>query len=255
MFATARSLFLMLVMPFAMLFAWAHLLRQTWNDGGELAMIAAGLVGVAGVATAPWPDKRRAVIAAVYIYRVDCRVAVSRPSRRLLNRRLPLESLFHPLRTLIARSILIDVKWVTTFALAAVLAGCSDTRPEQENFVLQTGSSGAQPFVTALARNLNSTVQHRTVHAPDSDGMKMFELKGKGVWVVLTSMPEDRCDINAPMHTTFQADEFRVDLVYARPRFFLWLERASSTERRAAKRMIFETAKGLGQKLAPFEEC
>ncbi|HEV2043987.1 MAG TPA: hypothetical protein VGR05_04835, partial [Sphingomicrobium sp.] len=53
--------------PPLLLVLWAHLLRPFWPNSDWFAVIAAGLIGMAAVATAPWRDRTRAVIAVVYI--------------------------------------------------------------------------------------------------------------------------------------------------------------------------------------------
>lgn len=67
MSGTVRALALMFLMPPALLFAWAHVVRpatSAWTDVAALAL--AGLFGLAGVATAPWSERARLVVAIAY---------------------------------------------------------------------------------------------------------------------------------------------------------------------------------------------
>ena len=66
---TARSLFLMFVAPMIVLLIYAH-----WIDPLEppratawVSVFLAVVPGFLGVGTAPWPDKPRAVVAAIYL--------------------------------------------------------------------------------------------------------------------------------------------------------------------------------------------
>ncbi len=57
MVATARSLLLMLFAPPAVLLLWAHTVRSSYSGWEWPAVILAGLLGLAGVATAPWRSR------------------------------------------------------------------------------------------------------------------------------------------------------------------------------------------------------
>jgi len=67
MIANSRTLALMLVAPPLVLLLWAHLIRPAASGFDVLAVLLAGSIGLAGAATAPWPDKTKAVVAVIYI--------------------------------------------------------------------------------------------------------------------------------------------------------------------------------------------
>ena len=67
MAGTIRSLLLILAAPPVWLLLWAHLVRPHFSDSDILALAVAGLLGLAGVATAPWRDGVRLVVAIVYV--------------------------------------------------------------------------------------------------------------------------------------------------------------------------------------------
>ena len=67
MMTTARTLAIMLLAPPLVLFLWAHLIRPTASDLDLLAVFSAGIIGLAGAATAPWPAKIKAAVAVAYI--------------------------------------------------------------------------------------------------------------------------------------------------------------------------------------------
>jgi hypothetical protein len=64
---TILSLLLMLVGPPVLLLLWAHLLRPIWQGSDWIALFAAGLLGLAGVVSAPWSNRVQAVVATAYI--------------------------------------------------------------------------------------------------------------------------------------------------------------------------------------------
>jgi hypothetical protein len=64
---TIFAVTLMLVGPPLLLLLWAHLLRPTWQGLEGIALLAAGLMGLAGVVSAPWSNRVQAVVATAYI--------------------------------------------------------------------------------------------------------------------------------------------------------------------------------------------
>lgn len=65
--ATLRTLAIMLLAPPLALLLWAHFIRPMASDTDVLAVFMAGIIGLAGAATAPWPATVRAAVAVAYI--------------------------------------------------------------------------------------------------------------------------------------------------------------------------------------------
>src|SRR5688572_24802999 len=88
-----------------------------------------------------------------------------------------------------------------TFALG----GCeiTTTRPDQENFVLDTSRVPVERFLDALSNRFSARWTATDVTLPDQDPHKVYWLKGSDVMVSLAAMPHDRCNPNASFHTTF----------------------------------------------------
>ena len=130
-----------------------------------------------------------------------------------------------------------------TFALC----GCeiTTTRPDQENFVLDTSRVPVERFLDALSNRLSARWTATDVRLPDQDPNKVYWLKGRDVIVSLGAMPHDRCNPNASFHTTFDP-AYRVDFVY---------RTSDPTERQAAKKKLFQAASDVGERLTKFEEC
>jgi hypothetical protein len=63
---TARALLLMLLGPPLVLLFWAHGVRPTYSGLDWPAIILAGLLGLAGLAAAPWRSSPKIVVAFVY---------------------------------------------------------------------------------------------------------------------------------------------------------------------------------------------
>ena len=64
---TSLSVTLMLIGPPVLLLMWAHLLRPAWQGSEWMALLAALLLGLAGVVSAPWSNRVQAVVATAYI--------------------------------------------------------------------------------------------------------------------------------------------------------------------------------------------
>ena len=64
--------------------------------------------------------------------------------------------------------------------------------------------------------------------------------------MIVAPVADDRCDPNAPMHSTYKQGEYRVDLVY---------ETSSNKKREAARAALIGSAKQAAQTLDPFKEC
>ena len=58
---------LMLAGPPLLLLLWAHLVRPVWAGSDLFAMFVAGLLGLAGLAGAPWTNQVKTGVAIAYI--------------------------------------------------------------------------------------------------------------------------------------------------------------------------------------------
>ncbi len=67
MMATARTLAIMLLAPPLVLLLWAHFVRPVVSGLDVLAVLLAGIMGLAGVATAPWSARVKGTVAVAYI--------------------------------------------------------------------------------------------------------------------------------------------------------------------------------------------
>jgi hypothetical protein len=128
----------------------------------------------------------------------------------------------------------------------SLMCACSQsiTRPDQDNFMLQAGRSGIQPFVAALEHGLATSADSRKINATEE--VLMFWLRGSSATVVVAPVPDNRCNSNGPRIPTYNDHEYRIDLVY---------ESKSQASREAAKRVVTESAREVGQTLTPFREC
>jgi hypothetical protein len=135
-----------------------------------------------------------------------------------------------------------------SLALIGLLGAChpSVTRPDQDNFTLHAGSNGIQPFIAALERGFGASADVENLDRPQSDPSQLFEVDGSGVTVMVTPIPDDRCNPNAPMHSTYKQGEYRIDLIYRTP---------FADKRQQAKKVLGEAAKEAGQALTTFKAC
>lgn len=65
--AAARTLMIMVLAPPLVLLCWAFLIRPAISGLDLFAVFLAGILGLAGVATAPWSAKVRAALAVIYV--------------------------------------------------------------------------------------------------------------------------------------------------------------------------------------------
>jgi hypothetical protein len=64
---TIGALTLMLAGPPLLLLLWAQLIRPMWQSSEWIALLAAGLSGLAGVVSTPWSNRVQAIVAVAYI--------------------------------------------------------------------------------------------------------------------------------------------------------------------------------------------
>jgi len=69
---TISAVALMLAAPPLLLVLWVQLVRPIWQGSEWLALLVAGLSGLAGVIVAPWSERAKAIVAATY-----CLIAVA----------------------------------------------------------------------------------------------------------------------------------------------------------------------------------
>lgn len=133
-------------------------------------------------------------------------------------------------------------------ALIGLLSACHAnlTRPDQDNFSLLAGRNGIQPFVAALERRFGASAEIENLDLPQSDRTQLFEVDGSGVTVVVNPVPDDRCDPDAPMHSTYKQGEYRIDLVY---------RTRSASKREQGRETLAQSAKEAGLALTRFKEC
>ena len=133
-------------------------------------------------------------------------------------------------------------------ALIGLLGAChpSLTRADQDNFTLHAGRNGIQPFVAALRRGFGVSAEVEDLHFAQSDPSQLFRVSGSDVTVIVNPVPDDRCNPNAPMHSTYTQGEYRIDLLY---------RTRSADKRQQARKALAEAAKEAGQALANFKEC
>lgn len=67
MTATSRSVALMILGPPLILFCWAHFIRPVMSGLDLFVYVLAGIVGLAGAASAPWSIKAKGAVAVLYI--------------------------------------------------------------------------------------------------------------------------------------------------------------------------------------------
>jgi hypothetical protein len=132
--------------------------------------------------------------------------------------------------------------------LSIALVGCSVTvtRPDQDNFEIDASNRDIEGFIRALSTKLETSADRTAVNFHDADPGELFRLDSKGITIIIESLPDDRCNPNAPMHTTYNRRRYAADLVY----------RTSSQPIRAhAKQTLIDSAREARVAIQPFKEC
>ena len=103
--------------------------------------------------------------------------------------------------------------------LVAVVGACSlaVSRPDQDNYEIDTTGVGGQALAQRLADRMNVRVETTDLTFPDSDRAEMYELTGDGFTIDLVPLPDDRCNTKASRHSTYKDQRFRADLVFTDP--------------------------------------
>ena len=124
--------------------------------------------------------------------------------------------------------------WTSGLVLSLLLAGCSITRPDQDNFEIDASKGNIETFVAALSKTLQTSPERTIVSVHEADPGEMFTFKSRDAVVVVQSQPDERCNPNAPMHITYKQRRYDVDLVY---------RTSSEAKRLQAKQRLIGAAK------------
>ena len=131
-------------------------------------------------------------------------------------------------------------------SILVLIAGCNFSRPDQDNFTIHAPGDRAEQMVKKLSRDLDASVEIQDLNGLGNEPTRMFWLDGRKVDLVITPVPDDRCDTNAPFSSTFTQGEFRIDLVYGT---------ASDAARNSARRALIHAAQSEDLKITAFKEC
>lgn len=126
------------------------------------------------------------------------------------------------------------------------VAGCSLTRPDQENYLVDASGIGGAALARELSSRLGTNLKATQITLPDSDPAKVYRLDGRGFTLVFAPLPDDRCNPNASYHSTYKEQQFGIDLVYTT---------SSSATREAAKRKLLAALEKLRVPVEKFSEC
>jgi len=133
-----------------------------------------------------------------------------------------------------------------TLPAFVVLAACSLTRPDQDNFEIDASKANIEGFVSVASKNLDASVSKSPLNIPDSDPAVMYELSGRGISIIIQSQADDRCNPNASRHATYNQKRYYLDLVYYT---------SEQSQRALAKEQLLRAAKMAGVAIQVFKEC
>lgn len=138
------------------------------------------------------------------------------------------------------------VSLVAALLIFRLPMGCTVTRPEQDNFLVDASRTGGATLARELASSLRAILTTSELAFPDSDKVQMFSLRGDGFTLDLSPLPDDRCNPHASRHSTYYEQMFRADLVYNKTR---------QSDKDSIKKRFIAGVQILRVPIAPFSEC
>lgn len=126
------------------------------------------------------------------------------------------------------------------------LTSCAPRKIAQDNYLIDASNLGGSNLAQSLATRLNTSLDSEDVTLPAADKYTLYRLDGEGFTLILNPLPDDRCNPNASIHSTFHEEEYQADLVY----------RTRSPSKRAAMRIaLFNATNALGVPIEKFKNC
>ena len=126
------------------------------------------------------------------------------------------------------------------------LGGCQMTRPVQDNFELDAGNTGIEPFLKVASSSLGASAVRSDLQSFDADPSVMFTITGDGFTIIIQSMGDHRCLAEGNRHTTYRESKYYVDLVY---------RTSDKPQRDRIRQSLFDSASKVHQSLKKFAEC
>jgi len=130
--------------------------------------------------------------------------------------------------------------------LVGFLTACTLRSIPQENFLIDANAIGGAALANGLSTTLNAHLSFTNSKLPDSDEARIFRLDGQNYFLILTPLPDDRCNPQANSHSTYKENQFRADLVY---------ESESKQQRSIAKQNVIKAFRKLNVPISKFQEC
>lgn len=137
--------------------------------------------------------------------------------------------------------------WLALPLIASLILGsCKITRPDQENYIFDGSKVPIEKFIDALKLNFHANVSRDNFTTPDNEPMRSYKLRGALANVTVISLGDDRCNTNAPFHTTFNDKLYEVDLVF---------NSHGAGDHEAAKEALLRSAQQVGTTLHILSNC
>jgi hypothetical protein len=133
-------------------------------------------------------------------------------------------------------------------ALLMALGGCGFNvggRPDQGNFTVRASKPQVERLVQRLSKQFGAADAY-DLNGGGNDPSRMFRLDGSTATVIVVPEADDRCNPNAPRHSTFHEGEYRIDLVYGSK---------SQADRRSATNALVQAVHDEGLMITEFREC
>lgn len=131
-------------------------------------------------------------------------------------------------------------------ALTTMVSSCSLHHPDQDNYLIHSSAAATDRLLTTIERGFQSRRENVRMEMPGSEVQTIYRVEGQNAHVILTPIPDDRCNPNAPGVATFKEGLARVDLVF----------RSQSSAVRDSSRNRLEGAfKASGINYEKFRDC
>jgi hypothetical protein len=126
------------------------------------------------------------------------------------------------------------------------LLSCKADRTIERSFLVDARPVGGAKLAQSLAAVLKTGFDEEKLNLANADTTTLYRLDAKEFTIIVDPLPDDRCDPNASYHSSFEQEQFRIDI----------LSRSSSPQDFArVSNSVAQVVKKLHLPMENFREC
>jgi hypothetical protein len=130
--------------------------------------------------------------------------------------------------------------------LFVAVSSCQITRPEQENYIFDGSRASIQQFIDKLQHNFGVDAERSEFITAYKEVIERYKVSTAVADITVISIGDDRCNPNAPLHTTYKEKMYEVDLVF---------KSQLPSHHNTARNKLFRSAQDVGAALTSLKEC